>query len=508
MLDSGERGTRTSSPQERCTRSSSLKRKEEENSGGEREELICGLPLKSGARGLVGNSGGSVNPEDQFQRDMARAQAISREETPACLPAEQVIQLGIRAAAKLGIECRRPNLPLVGSSFIPMDGNCIQSCCCHANDPALRGESLKHEAWELRVRGVGTAVECLKDFTDEQWSVLQGIVTGNYKETLSKECIKLEMEKYMESGEFSGHVGDILPQLAADFLNQPLLVIVIENRQVTNAHWIETGGMFKIGNQHEGYPIILLKQLQHFETLLMSSEAKEAARRKYQQWKASKRVGVSVAEKFDVQGLCSRDEPGNLQPLVEFHQCNCGHRGPIASHLRSSHQCLQGIRQELSLGEEWSDEVLIVQATLVLGGCPADGCLGGSHAEMPDRCLSWWKENGWNLMQWQGPTSDLNGAAVKEMANKFVRELTQGYEEQDKNKTKDDSRKAVGERIQSSGNLEEKPMEDPDDTFVPPIASTPVQRSNERQEGQNKPATNVSILYIDIETYADVLIIR
>ena len=94
------------------------------------------------------------------------------------------------------------------------------------------------------------------------------------------------------------------------------------------------------------------------------------------------------------------------------------------------------------------------------------------------------------------------------MANKFVRELTQGYEEQDKNKTKDDSRTADGERIQSSGNLEEKPMEDPDDTFVPPIASTPVQRSNERQEGQNKPATNVSILYIDIETYADVLIIR
>ena len=54
VLDSGERGTRVSS-QERCTRSRGpLKSKEEENSGGEREELIGGLPLKSGARGMVG----------------------------------------------------------------------------------------------------------------------------------------------------------------------------------------------------------------------------------------------------------------------------------------------------------------------------------------------------------------------------------------------------------------------------------------------------------------------
>ena len=79
-----------------------------------------------------------VNADVQYQRDIARAQAISREETPGCLPAEQVIQLGIRAAARLGILCRRPNLPLVRNSFIPMDGNCIQSCCCHATIPHSR----------------------------------------------------------------------------------------------------------------------------------------------------------------------------------------------------------------------------------------------------------------------------------------------------------------------------------------------------------------------------------
>ena len=37
-------------------------------------------------------------------------------------------------------------------------------------------------------------------------------------------------------------------------------------------------------------------------------------------------------------------------------------------------------------------------------------------------------------MQWQGPTSDLNGAAIRERANKFVKELTEGYEKQEQAK--------------------------------------------------------------------------
>ena len=441
----------------------------------------------------------SVNPDIQFQRDFAKAQAISLLETPGCLPAEQVIKLGIRAAAGLGILCRRPNLPLEDNSFVPMDGNCTFSSCCHANDPTLRGKHLKHAAWELRVRGVGTLVESLKGFNDEQWSVLQAIVTGNDEQTLSKEHIKQELEKYMESGEFSGNVGDLLPQLAADFLNQPLLVIVIENCQVTNSNWVEPGGLFGRGNQCDGDPIILMKQLQHFETLLVADEAKETARIKYQQWKASKRVGVlgceKGAEKVDNEGLSRKDVPRNSQRFEELHQCNCGHEGHFASHLRSSPQCVQSIRQELSLGEEWSDEVLIVQATLVLGGCPAAGCQGGIHAEMPELCLSWWKEDGWKLMQWQGPTSDLTSAAIRERANKFVKELTQGYEDQAQNKgeTVDNRRKDVDQKMQNRGCLDERLLENVDDTFVPPIASTPVQRRNEKQERRDKPAANVSI---------------
>ena len=129
----------------------------------------------------------TVSVEDQFQQDLVRAQAISRKETPGCLGAVEVIQLGKEAAASLGISCNKPNLPLEKNSFIPMDGDCIFSCCCHANDPTLRGQHLKNEAWELRLKAVGSVLEKLKHFTEEQWSILQAIVSGNDKEALSKE---------------------------------------------------------------------------------------------------------------------------------------------------------------------------------------------------------------------------------------------------------------------------------------------------------------------------------
>ena len=394
-----------------------------------------------------------LGPDIQFQQDMATAQARSREETPGCLPAREVIQLGIGGAAKLGILCRPPNLPLVHNSFVPMDGNCIQSSCCHANDPTLSGEPLKQAAWELRVTGVGTALECLRNFSELEWSVLQGIISGEAKEKLSREQIQQELAKYMESGIFSGNVGDILPQLAADILHQPLLIIEVENHKMKTANWIVPGGIFGGGNQQEGYPIVVIKQLQHFEPLLIAHEAMETARLKYTQWKTSKRVGVSDGEEMtgrsDDEGMSSKDVPRDSQRVGELHHCNCGHKGAIAKHLRSSNHCVQDLREELSFETEMSDEVLITQATLILGGCPAVDCPGGNHGEMPASCLSWWKEAGWNLMQWQGPSSDLNNAVVIERVNQFVKKLTQGHEQQQQD------------------NFGERPIEDPADTFVP-----------------------------------------
>ena len=250
---------------------------------------------------------------NQFQQDLAKAKAISRKETPGCLCAEEVIRLGREAAVRLGILCNKPNLPLENNCFIPMDGDCIFSCCCHANDPSLRGKHLKNEAWMLRLKAVGTVLEKLKHFTEEQWSILQAIISGNDKNALTKEEITAAIKEYMESGEFAGDAGDLLLQFAASFLQQPILVIEITNCSVTNISWVEPVEMFGGDPQSEKYPIVVLLQLKHYETLLLDGDAKEMAMNKFHQWRISTRVGMSRSEGLDV----SFDPPSTSTQRME-----------------------------------------------------------------------------------------------------------------------------------------------------------------------------------------------
>ena len=118
-----------------------------------------------------------------------------------------------------------------------------------------------------------------------------------------------------------------------------------------------------------------------------------------------------------------------------MQKCSCGYTGAIANHLRANQHCLQGMREELSLGAEMADEVLIVQIALVLRGCPAIGCAGGDHEEIPSICVAWWKDKGWDLMKWEGSADDLNSMTIKQMCTAYVRELTEVFDDQEQRST-------------------------------------------------------------------------
>ena len=210
----------------------------------------------------------------EFQQTLEKVKAISRSETPGCLHVTKLIPLGIRHAASLGILCRWPSLPLDGNQIVPMNGNCIWTCFVHANNPTLRGANLEQAIWEQRVRAVGTFIERLKLFNDEEWNLLQAIVTGDGEVNLSRDEIRQEMEKYMESGEYSGDLGDIILNIAASFSQQPVLVIEVNGCKVTNSHWVDPNKMFGGKNHPLKWPVVVLKQLNHYETLLIAEEAK------------------------------------------------------------------------------------------------------------------------------------------------------------------------------------------------------------------------------------------
>lgn len=175
-------------------------------------------------------------------------------------------------------------------------------------------------------------------------------------------------------------------------------------------------------------------------------------------------------ERFDDQVTSSKDVTRESQRCNV--QCNCGHKGPIASHLRTNQHCVQGIRDELSLGVEISDESLIIQTTLVLRGCPAINCVGGNHDEIPTVCMSWWQASGWNVMKWEETEEDLTSTVIKQKCKQFVMDLMQRSDD-GRHETAPDNNRNVADRIQTEGNMEETTR-------------------NGRQEGGKRPAANVS----------------
>ena len=180
-----------------------------------------------------------------------------------------------------------------------MDGDCAFSCFCHANNPDLRGVALKHESWALRSLAIGTLIERLAQLSEDQWDLLQAIIQGDDEHTPSKEEIRTELEEYYESGRFSGNVGDIMPQLAADYLGQPLLVIEVEDHEVKSTGWIRPGGLFGDKTRDDACPVVVVLQMKHYEILLVAEEAKETAKSKYQEWVTSQRVRVTENSELD-----------------------------------------------------------------------------------------------------------------------------------------------------------------------------------------------------------------
>ena len=292
--------------------------------------------------------------EVEFQQNMERAKAISRSETADCLHVTKLIPLGIKYAGSLGILCRWPRLPIDGNSIIPMNGNCVFTCFVHANNPMLRGASLEQAVWELRVRAVGTFIERLKLFDDEEWSLLQAIATGKRKEPPSRDEIKQEMEKYMESGEYGGDLGDIIINIAASFLQQPVLVIEVKGCKVTNSHWVAPNTLFGGENHSLGYPVVVLSQLNHYEALLIAEEAKDTTQMKFRQWNTSKRVCVSPGKGNLNENWIPDDAEDGRQNLTE--QTMLEPDGIFSPPLASTPQSQQHHvnPQQQQMGDPWS----------------------------------------------------------------------------------------------------------------------------------------------------------
>ena len=355
--------------------------------------------------------------DDHLLYDYEAAVIESRRTNPNLKTQAEMVEAGIRCMESFGVCCSRP------ADLTPLDGDCLWTCFVKSRDPSLVGDALRAEVLHQRLKCVGAAIEEIKGMDSERLAMVQSVIAVAKQgvQPQTKEEIIAHLTQYMERGRWDGQMGDLLPYVAASFSNQGLLIVDLNANTISYA--APDCKMFH-GREDFKVPCIAVKQTNHFENLSVKHDSRDATTALYELLKNGEHL--TLPAEIENSGAFETAQQNKL------YHCNCGYNGAIAVHLRSSNQCVQSLREELSIGAEMSDEVLIIQATLLFGGCPAPGCLGGSHEDIPDICLAWWIANGWKLMQWQGTPSQLNSALIQEATKEFVKELSKGFEGQNR----------------------------------------------------------------------------
>ena len=397
--------------------------------------------------------------------DYEAALVESRQANPNLKTQAEMVDFGIQSMRSFGVACLRPD------NYTPLDGDCLWTCFIKSRDPSLVGNALRAEVFHHRVRCVGAAKEEIKSMDEERLAMVQSVIAKVGVPAQSREEIIAHLTRYMERGIWDGMMGDLLPYVAASFSNQGLLIVNLDTRSITYA--APECKMFH-GREDFKFPCIVVRQFNHFEEVPIKHDSKEVASALFDMLKngehltlpaevgdindrqfepeltSTLQTGGTRLSRQNKEGHGNSEEGASRSLFGEQHEhvqsslastaeeqmetqrsqvqqnglfhCNCGFNGAVAIHLRSNNQCVQSLREELSIRAEISDEVLTIQVTLLFGGCPAPGCNGGSHEEIPDLCLSWWIDSGWNLMQWQGAHSELKSADIHEATKEFVKE--------------------------------------------------------------------------------------
>ena len=373
------------------------------------------------------------NPDANLLYDLEKALAESRKTTPKLLSQVEMQERGLEFMARLRIKCVKPAYP------IPLDGDCLWSCFAMSRNPYLTKEQLKAEAFHFRLRGVGLALECLRSMGEEQLAMVQSVIAEKEGEPQSREEIIEELTKYMQSGMWSGNMGDIMAPVAASGLGQGLIIIhPTEPPYCTYA--APDCEMFR-GKEDIPYPCIAVQQGNHYESALVHEDSKESARNLLERLKEGEGVTVRAETRVD-EGPQQRSTPLHSGPDKKQQvpsddvtgempkpkskggnpptRCDeCGYLGPFANHLRGSSMCLQSYRGYPEFQFAGDDQAFIVKACIIIKECPVPFCPQGSHHKLPDQCLNWWKNSGWKMMSWKGIDGSSSASAIQAKIRMF-----------------------------------------------------------------------------------------
>ena len=251
-----------------------------------------------------------------------------------------------------GVVCFRPE----PGDYTNMDGDCLWTCFVKSRKPSLVGVALRAEAFHFRLKCVGAAIEEIKKMDAERLAMVQSVIADAKKGVppQSREEIIGHLERYMGSGTWDGQMGDILPYVAAAFLNQGLLIINLDVNTISYA--APDCKMFH-GKEDFKIPCVAARQVNHFEAVPLKPDSCEAATGLYEMLKTGHHLTIQA----DVGDINDGEfEPvQTLTPSTEetriSEQNNAGHSRREANSLLSE-ELDEHIQSSLaSIGEAGSD---------------------------------------------------------------------------------------------------------------------------------------------------------
>ena len=207
--------------------------------------------------------------------DYEAALVESRRTNPNLKTQAEMVDIGIQCMGSFGVACSRPE------DYTPLDGDCLWTCFVKSRYPSLVGDALRAEKFHYRLRCVGAAIEEIKSMDAERLAMVQSVIADAKVGVppQSREEIIAHLRRYMERGIWDGQMGDLLPYVAASFLNQGLLIVNLDSRTITYA--APECKMFH-GREDFKVPCIAVRQLNHFQGVPIKHDYNEVASALYE----------------------------------------------------------------------------------------------------------------------------------------------------------------------------------------------------------------------------------
>ena len=301
----------------------------------------------------------------------------------------------------------------------------------------MNGEALRREAFHARLISVGSAIEVVKNMDEQSLQDVQSVIAREREEEemeIGRETIIRELTKYLNSGSYSGLMGDILPFVAASFMGQPLLIIELSfgNPFCTYADPDLTCFGRKELNRS---PCLVVRQRDHYEELPVGDSDRQIIETLYRNLKNG--VAHILVPEVNEQNVSFLPGQTSTQQTVRSHESDvggsswinnyngceiCDFKGFLAFHLRHSETCLRQLRSKPGLLEiKGTDEAFIIKFALLAGECPSSTCPTGRHAALPEECLEWWITEGWVILGWKGNREDADANLIDSKIKKFLK---------------------------------------------------------------------------------------